>query len=309
MLCKNSKCRNEFTPTTPKQLFCCTRCCTVQTQRAHRKRLAKPCKGCGKPTNAASKRCRPCMNKHRCFISADMTLGEHYASLPFIKQNSLVKNTQIRSPWTQQSTPEWMPLVLLRATYGHSAKGKPGARYEYRILAGSAAGLQFETFWSLNFIKNLANRLGFRRNRRSRFKFTDVMEMVQMRLYMLFDPALTRENQPGAYKFFIPASFIAYNQRILKRRFRVVPCPLGLPLSTLRCHQCPVGYVPEPHKEGTLLLADGCYAACHPLGYYDKACPRCESICAPFDPLSKGVVCVDCEHKERRNQCSNTSKT
>lgn len=96
MICENEKCKKEFKPNKKTQKFCCSKCCLAKIQRNFRIKTSNPCLDCGKPTNAKKQRCRPCSNKHRCFISADMTLEDYYASMEFIKKNSHLKNVQVR---------------------------------------------------------------------------------------------------------------------------------------------------------------------------------------------------------------------
>ncbi len=220
-----------------------------------------------------------------------------------------LKAGQPVSPWLQQNKLEWVPIVLVRAVPARSGKGTLGYLYTYRVLAGSPAGKQFEIFWTVRFVKNMARSLGFRKRRKSPFIFTDGIELVQMKLYILLDPTMSRDTQPGAWHFMVTPSFLTANRRILKRRFRITPCPIDKPLIEWPCHQCPIGYLPDNRKGAK--VPRGCYASCHPMTYADKTCPRCKSADVAFDPLGKGVICVECENNERRGQpaCSNDSET
>ncbi len=183
--------------------------------------------------------------------------------------------------WIRQTELEWCPVTILDAQSGKNFKGDLGGFYKYKILGGSPAGLTFTLFWSRKYSKFLSRSLGFKRTRKLYYKFSNIKELVSMRLYLLFDPALSKDDKPRANKFYVPASFLKYNQTILARRFRITPCPLNYKLSELPCYKCPMGY-------------DKCTAGCHSATYIIKVCPRCEKE-NWFDPKSKSVICINCE--------------
>lgn len=188
-------------------------------------------------------------------------------------------------PWIKQTELEWCPIVILKADPGRGYDNTFGFFYQYRVLAGSAASLKFTTFWSIKYARFIARSVGFKRFKKTYFKFVNGRDMVQMRLYVLFDPALSRDERPSSYHFSVPTSCRVYNQKILQQRFRITPCPLKYTLSELPCYKCPMGY-------------DKCGAGCHPFTFKRKGCPRCSQE-GWFDPLGRNVICVDCEDKER----------
>lgn len=188
-------------------------------------------------------------------------------------------------PWTQQTLLEWVSIKLVRAQPGRSTKGKMGFWYDYRIHNGQAAGLRFRLFWSLKYIRFLANSLGLKYGRKADYRLVDGAELVGMRLYLLLDPELNKEDGPGAYHFHVPASCKTANKEILKQRKRQIPCPENYTLTEMPCFKCYIGY-------------DKCKAACHPFTYTVKACPRCQALRTWFDPAGRGVICVECEEKE-----------
>ncbi len=183
--------------------------------------------------------------------------------------------------WINQSVLEWCPIVILKAEGGYGYNEEYGAFCEYRVMAGTPAGLKFNLFWNLRYAKYVAKDLGFKKTRKKRYKFSDVTELTQMQLYQLFDPELSKEGKPGSYYFKVPSSCAQRNRMILQRRFREDECPLEYSLNDMACYQCPMGY-------------DRCRAGCHPKTYYTKFCPRCNSE-SWFDPLGKGVICVECD--------------
>lgn len=190
-------------------------------------------------------------------------------------------------PFLQQTELEWCLVTLVRGNIGHGYDGKLGFFYDYRIMSGQATGKRFTLFWSLKYARFVSRSLGFRRTRQGYLRMTDGADLVRMRLYLLFDPKLSREDRPGSYHFYVSSACKKYNQKILKQRFRIIPCPLRYTLSEQACHNCPQGY-------------DQCNAGCHPATYVTKACPRCDNTEAWFDPLGRNVICVECEDQERR---------
>jgi hypothetical protein len=192
-------------------------------------------------------------------------------------------------PFVRQTELEWCPVTIVRCTAGRGYDKRPGFYYEYRVMAGQPAGMKFTTFWSAKYTRFVARSVGFRRGKKIHYKLADGAEMVRMRIYFLFDPKLSKEDRPTAYHFYVPPSMKAYNQQILKQRYRLIPCPLGYLRAEMSCHHCPQGY-------------DQCLAGCHPITFTVKPCPRCKKPEAWFDPLGRGIVCVECEEQERRRK-------
>jgi hypothetical protein len=235
--------------------------------------------------------------RYDVFFASVMNLAGTRLSREVIKETAwrLAGNyTKLRRgipcpPFTRQTVLEWCPISIVRCTTGRGYDKKLGFYLEYRIMAGQAAGKKFITFWTVKYARFVARSLGFRRTRKVHFKLHDGVELVRMQLYLLFDPKLSKEDRPSAYHFYVPASLRVKNQKILKQRYRLIPCPLGYTRIELPCHNCPQGY-------------DQCPAGCHPKTYTVKPCPRCEKPETWFDPLGRGVVCVECEEQERKHR-------
>jgi hypothetical protein len=187
--------------------------------------------------------------------------------------------------YTTQSNHEWVSVKIVRGQLSRSYRGKLGYTFDYRVHNGQPAGLRFKLFWSLRYMQFIAKSCGLKRGRKIDYHLVDGTELVGMRLYLLLDPELNKEDGPGNYHFHVPPACKAANRKILKQRKRQIACPEGYALSEMPCYKCPFGY-------------DQCPAACHPFTHTVKACPRCLEKEAWFDPASKGVICIDCEEAE-----------
>lgn len=189
--------------------------------------------------------------------------------------------------WVRQTTLEWCPVNIKRANPGRGYDGKFGFFYEYDILAGTPAGLRFNKFWSMKYIRFIARELGFKKTRKAHYRLLDGHELVGMRLYLLFDPVISKDDKPIAYHFAVPNSCKVFNTRLLELRYRIVPCPEGYSLEEVPCHNCPFGY-------------DKCSAGCHPKTYEVRTCFRCGQD-KWHDPLSKSLLCIECIQKVKIN--------
>lgn len=190
------------------------------------------------------------------------------------------------SPWIQQTELEWCPIHIVRHQIGRGYDGNIGNFYEYRVLAGTPTSLKFTTFWSNKYTRFISREIGYTRTRKFHFKLLHPSYLVQMRLYLLFDPLLSKDERPIAFHFHVPSACKKYNRNIIQQRFRVISCPLEYKLSEMPCHKCPMGY-------------DKCAAGCRPKTMLFKACPRCMQE-NWFDPLDTSVICYDCREDERR---------
>lgn len=196
-----------------------------------------------------------------------------------------LKKGQPVPPWTKQTELEWCPIAIVKSDPGWGFDGTQGYFYEYRVMAGTPAGRKFTLFWSRKYIRYIARSMGFKRTRKGYFKVSNGQQLTRMKLYLLFDPELSKDERPVAFHFYVPSSMVQQNQDIIEQRFRVQPCPLKYSLVQLACHDCPVGY-------------DECKAGCHPKTYYRQGCPRCGEE-KWFDPIGRGVVCIECEEQAR----------
>lgn len=200
-----------------------------------------------------------------------------------------LKQRRAVPPWHVQRLPEWVPVQVVACKREKSPRGKLGARFVLRILAGTPAGLTAEKFWPLKFCRYISQEFGFTRPRGNRvvaFPFTAPEQFVGMRLYVLIMPELcTRE--PGFDGLGFPAGLSKWNKTTLKCRFRVQEgfrCQMNVLPSELPCHNCPVGFTK-------------CRAGTHRSNWVEKPCPDCGRDDAFFDPESKSEVCVDCAIK------------
>lgn len=182
--------------------------------------------------------------------------------------------------WLYQTELEWVPIFIYRVNKGKNYNNKTGFFVEYRVIAGSPAGLKFTTFFSMPYVRFLAKSLGYKSSRRYDFRLHDGKELTGMYLYILLDPKLSKENKPGFYHFYVPASYKKLNLEKIKFRRRIVKCPMDYSLSEMPCHLCPMGY-------------DSCLGGCRPKTLYLKGCPRCNKE-SWFDPDGKGIICVEC---------------
>ena len=196
-----------------------------------------------------------------------------------------LKNNTIVGPFTTQTELEWCPIKIVKAVHTRGYDGKDGYMYSYRVLAGSPASMKFTTFWSTKYAKFIARSIGFKKTRKVHYKFAHGSELVHMELYVLFDPALSKEDRPGFYHFHVPSGSKNRNLELLKHRYRLYECPLNLTMLEQPCYSCPQGY-------------DSCTAGCHPSTYAVRGCPRCKDY-GYFDPDEPNVICIECARKER----------
>lgn len=187
-------------------------------------------------------------------------------------------------PWTGQHEREWMLAGIIKALPVTGHNGVAGLDYDFRILAGSAAGMTVTRFMSNKQARFISSRVGFPRfrSRKKLMPYRHGRELVRMLVYVLVDPAMCFE-KPGFFHISCTGGLIKQNQKILARRSRVTPCPLGYTYDELPCHRCHVGY-------------DKCYASVHAHAWQAKPCPRCKQA-GWFDIENNQVVCMSCMQK------------
>lgn len=197
-----------------------------------------------------------------------------------------LKQRRAVPPWHVQKLPEWVPAQIVSCKRERTARGKMGARFGLRILAGTPAGMTAEKFWTLKFCRYMSQEFGFTRprgNRQVSFPYAAPEEFVGMRLYVRIMPELCGR-EPGFDGLGFPPSLSKWNKTTLKCRLRVQDgfrCQMDVTPAELPCHNCPVGFVK-------------CRAATHRHDWVEKPCPECGREAAFFDPEQKSEVCVDC---------------
>jgi hypothetical protein len=149
--------------------------------------------------------------------------------------------------WLAQREPEWVPVHVVAFEATETRERKPAARYQLKVLAGSACPLILEKVWPSRFVPLLARRLGYT-GRRGGLLFGDVSELVNLCLVVQLEPRLTRNNRPGFEVLGCTAAILARNRKIIQKRFRrdgrkAWPCPRDY---RHHCYQCPVGFVDCP---------------------------------------------------------------
>lgn len=201
-----------------------------------------------------------------------------------------LKQRKAVPPWHVQRVPEWVPVQVTACKRERTSKGKLGARFQFRVLAGTPAGLFMEKFWSLKFCRYIAVDCGFSKYRKSRrvipFPYTAPEQLVGLRLFARVMPKLS-DKEPGFDGIGFTATTTKFNKVTLGCRFRrneSFRCQLKMTHEQLQCHHCPVGFVK-------------CRAATHRHDWVQKACPECNDDEAYFDPERKSETCIDCTIK------------
>lgn len=189
-------------------------------------------------------------------------------------------------PWHVQRLPEWVPAQVVSCRRERTGRGKLGAVFGFRLLAGTSCGLTAEKFWTLKFCRVMASDFGFSRSfgtRTQAYPYTAPEQFVGLRAYVRVMPSLCGK-EPGFDGLGFPSSLSGWNKTTLKCRFRVQPgfrCAMGMLPTQLPCHNCPVGFLK-------------CRAGTHRQNWVEKACSGCEKEDAFFDPESASDLCVDC---------------
>lgn len=190
-------------------------------------------------------------------------------------------------PWRGQRDPEWVPVqVVAGEHYRTKRSGKVGMIFTLQALAGRVCPLEMTQFWSRNFCRALARRIGFTAGWGVR-PFTNVAELMSLRMYVLVDPAKCVEGKPGFSQVHEeqPGGIINYNRKLLQcrqRRTSEFVCPKNYP-KRHRCFQCHVGL-------------DVCPAATHERSYVSQQCRVCNRK-NWHDPAYMRV-CVDCRVRQ-----------
>lgn len=188
-------------------------------------------------------------------------------------------------PWHSQKLPEWVPSQVVSCRRERTPKGRLGARYGFRILAGTPAGLTAYKWWSMQMCRFMSGEMGFSRpNHRkiTSFPYAVPEQLVGMRLYVRIMPEQCT-NEPGFDGVGFPSSLQGWNKTTVKCRVRAqegFSCKLNKRADELHCYHCPIGFI-------------NCRAGTHRMDWVEKDCPICEKK-SFFDPESQGDACVDC---------------
>jgi len=196
-----------------------------------------------------------------------------------------LKQRKVVPPWHIQKLPEWVPVQTTACRRERSSRGKFGARFQFRILAGTPAGLLAEKFWTTKFCRFISENLGFGKhnyNRPTPKSYSVPEQFVGLRLYVCVTPKLSGK-EPGFDGIGFPGSCVTWNKVTINCRARTQPgftCLLKQTAMTLACHTCPIGFL-------------RCRAATHRQDWVKQYCSDCSRE-AYFNPEVQSDVCVDC---------------
>jgi hypothetical protein len=186
-------------------------------------------------------------------------------------------------PWQAPGIQEWVPLQVMRIEPAAvSREGNSRYRLTYRILAGHACPILFRKLHSHEWLKRLSRYVGFTRSLGTR-PYSSPYQFTGLRFYVLLDPALSREGQPGFYQMRCTGAVSEHNKATLLRRNRHTAsftCPHAFEHA---CHHCAIGYLE-------------CAAGTHKLNYVQRPCLGCGQP-AWFDPEVVTDLCVQCWRK------------
>jgi hypothetical protein len=192
-------------------------------------------------------------------------------------------------PWSRQADHEYVPVQIVagrRAVLG----GKHAVEFDFQVLAGTPTGMIITKIWSNRLCAALSRQLGFS-NARGGFPFDDAMQLVNLRMYVMIDPAKSARApdfeevwQESNGKTIRPLSMYNHNRKLLRMRVgRGWPCPKNFDRELHPCHLCHIGQ-------------EECLTAVHDLTYVSKFCAGCEKD-SWFDPASSRQICVNCHNK------------
>ena len=181
-------------------------------------------------------------------------------------------------PWRAPGAVEWCPAQVARVAPATPRGGQSRYTLDCRLLAGSPAGLLVPRTFSMNHLYLVSETIGFTKSKGER-PLESPWQFVNMRLWVLLEPRLARDEQPGFFATRVTASLLDFNRTILDIRFRdgLTKCHQGY---THPCHRCHVGY-------------EHCAAATHRLDYQPVTCPDCHKQ-RYRDPEDAGEQCIAC---------------
>ena len=189
-------------------------------------------------------------------------------------------------PWSGIANPEWMPVQVLRVDVAFTKYGKPGGEFTMQFLGGQACPESVVKFWPLSYCHMLAPRIGFTKYARSKYPFTDVSELTNLRMMVLVEagePEITFKDVAAT------SGTVTWNKRYIRMRARTLPgfkCPRKWP-EEKPCYRCFWG-------------EDACPAAVRPDTLVKQVCPQC-NFTKYFDPTQM-ECCIGCHQKNLRNE-------
>lgn len=186
--------------------------------------------------------------------------------------------------WHVQRFYEWVPVQIISCRRELNKAGNMGARFAFRILAGTTAGLTAYKWWSLRMVRYISRELGFTRPR-GRYAaskpYSQPEQFVSLRMYALIDPKHC-DKEPGFSQVTFAPALNDWNKETIECRFRIMPgfeCMEGRSKSE-SCHTCPVGFL-------------RCRAGTHKMDWTRGKCPGCGKR-DWFDPEVQTDLCIKC---------------
>lgn len=192
-------------------------------------------------------------------------------------------------PWSRQSVAEYVPVQIIAGRRAVLA-GKQAVEFDFQVLAGTPTGMTITKIWTNRLCAALSRPLGFS-NARGGFPFDDAMQLVDLRMYVMIDPAKSARGpdfeevwMESNGKTIRPVGLYNYNRKWLRMRAgRGWVCPKNYDREQHPCHLCHIG-------------REECLVAVHDLTYVSKFCAGCEKN-SWFDPLVPSrQVCVNCHN-------------
>lgn len=144
-------------------------------------------------------------------------------------------------PWRLQRYLEWSPAQILGCRRQPNPKGKPGASFHFRILAGSAVSLSVHKWWSSRQCRFYSTQLGFDRPwKQSARIYLAPEQLVSLRLELLLSPDASSDEGPGFMRIGVSPALLKWNKSVIAGRSRTSAsqCPAGFPPQRA-CHTCP----------------------------------------------------------------------
>lgn len=173
----------------------------------------------------------------------------------------------------------WTPVELLRLWPLRRGKHLL-CEIKVVALAGAAAGMEIDTYWSQKFIPVVALHVGFTPRYKKR-PLQDPAELVGLWFYTKFKPnpagdGVTIEGLE------CPSVCLQHNREIIDIRRRLQPCPNRF---THACSRCAAG-------------RDRCIAATHRVSYRLDVCSICKNR-GPIDDECSSTTCIHCWFGQR----------
>ena len=190
-------------------------------------------------------------------------------------------------PWNRQPVDEMVPVQIVSARRAISARRKPGANFDFQVLAGTSCPAVITRFWTRGFCSLLSRRMGFSKPW-GKQRFDDCYQFVTLRMYVQIESRLCKaapdfEAVWEKDEKIFPSACIAWNRQVLHMRTRQgFRCPRGFH-EDQQCHLCFVGL-------------DECPVATHNATFVKRECGECHKQ-SWFDPEQGGDACLSCQYR------------